>query len=83
VVGKIDAIGEGVLGWKIGQRVGVGFLSITPCETLRPALATSWRLDWDIWAFMGFRVFANLTLKNRQNHCSADTLDKMNPFVDS
>jgi len=26
VVGKIDAIGPGVSGWKIGQRVGVGFL---------------------------------------------------------
>jgi alcohol dehydrogenase, propanol-preferring len=26
VVGKIDAIGEGVTGWKIGQRVGVGYL---------------------------------------------------------
>jgi propanol-preferring alcohol dehydrogenase len=26
VVGKIDALGEGVLDWKIGQRVGVGFL---------------------------------------------------------
>ena len=26
VVGKIDAIGQGVSGWKIGQRVGVGFL---------------------------------------------------------
>ena len=26
VVGKIDALGQGVLGWKIGQRVGVGFL---------------------------------------------------------
>jgi hypothetical protein len=39
VVDKIDAIGEGVLGWKIGQRVGVGFLSITPCEPLRPAPA--------------------------------------------
>jgi len=26
VVGRIDAIGEGVTGWKIGQRVGVGFL---------------------------------------------------------
>jgi D-arabinose 1-dehydrogenase-like Zn-dependent alcohol dehydrogenase len=26
VVGKIDAIGEGVAGWKIGQRVGVGYL---------------------------------------------------------
>ena len=26
VVGKIDALGEGVLHWKIGQRVGVGFL---------------------------------------------------------
>ena len=25
-VGKIDAIGEGVSGWKIGQRVGVGYL---------------------------------------------------------
>src|SRR5580658_5914886 len=26
VVGKIDALGHGVSGWKIGQRVGVGFL---------------------------------------------------------
>lgn len=26
VVGKIDALGQGVSGWKIGQRVGVGFL---------------------------------------------------------
>jgi D-arabinose 1-dehydrogenase-like Zn-dependent alcohol dehydrogenase len=26
VVGRIDALGEGVSGWKIGQRVGVGFL---------------------------------------------------------
>ncbi len=26
VVGKIDALGAGVSGWKIGQRVGVGFL---------------------------------------------------------
>src|SRR2546426_4527596 len=26
VVGKIDAIGEGVTGWRIGQRVGVGYL---------------------------------------------------------
>jgi D-arabinose 1-dehydrogenase-like Zn-dependent alcohol dehydrogenase len=26
VVGEIDALGEGVSGWKIGQRVGVGFL---------------------------------------------------------
>jgi alcohol dehydrogenase, propanol-preferring len=26
VVGRIDAIGEGVTGWKIGQRVGVGYL---------------------------------------------------------
>jgi propanol-preferring alcohol dehydrogenase len=25
-VGKIDAVGEGVLDWKVGQRVGVGFL---------------------------------------------------------
>jgi propanol-preferring alcohol dehydrogenase len=25
-VGRIDAIGEGVQGWKMGQRVGVGFL---------------------------------------------------------
>ena len=25
-VGKIDALGQGVFGWKIGQRVGVGFL---------------------------------------------------------
>ena len=26
VVGKIDSVGPGVSGWKIGQRVGVGFL---------------------------------------------------------
>jgi propanol-preferring alcohol dehydrogenase len=26
VVGKIEAVGQGVSGWKIGQRVGVGFL---------------------------------------------------------
>src|SRR5882724_12981819 len=26
VVGKIDALGPGVSGWRIGQRVGVGFL---------------------------------------------------------
>src|SRR6266853_6871449 len=26
VVGKIDAVGQGISGWKIGQRVGVGFL---------------------------------------------------------
>src|SRR5437773_8599070 len=26
VVGRIDALGEGGSGWKIGQRVGVGFL---------------------------------------------------------
>jgi propanol-preferring alcohol dehydrogenase len=26
VVGKIEALGQGVSGWKIGQRVGVGFL---------------------------------------------------------
>src|SRR6267154_5606314 len=28
-VGRIDAIGEGVQGWKMGQRVGVGFLGGT------------------------------------------------------
>ncbi|HVC92905.1 MAG TPA: alcohol dehydrogenase [Pirellulales bacterium] len=37
VVGIIDAIGEGVSGWKIGQRVGVGFLAghcgaCSPCR---------------------------------------------------
>ena len=26
VVGRIDVLGEGVTGWKVGQRVGVGFL---------------------------------------------------------
>ena len=26
VVGRIDAVGAGVIGWKLGQRVGVGFL---------------------------------------------------------
>jgi hypothetical protein len=31
----------------------------------------------------GLPRVANLTLKNRQNHCSADTLDKMIPFVHS
>jgi propanol-preferring alcohol dehydrogenase len=25
-VGRIDAIGEAVVGWSVGQRVGVGFL---------------------------------------------------------
>jgi D-arabinose 1-dehydrogenase-like Zn-dependent alcohol dehydrogenase len=37
VVGRIDALGDGVSGWKIGQRVGVGFLGghcgvCTPCR---------------------------------------------------
>ena len=37
VVGKIDALGEGVSVWKLGQRVGVGFLGgycgrCTPCR---------------------------------------------------
>jgi len=37
VVGRIDALGAGVSGWKIGQRVGVGFLGghcavCTPCR---------------------------------------------------
>jgi D-arabinose 1-dehydrogenase-like Zn-dependent alcohol dehydrogenase len=37
VVGKIDALGEGVSTWKLGQRVGVGFLGgycgrCTPCR---------------------------------------------------
>ena len=36
VVGTIDALGEDVSGWKLGQRVGVGFLGghcgrCTPC----------------------------------------------------
>jgi len=36
-VGKIDALGEGVSAWKLGQRVGVGFLGgycgrCTPCR---------------------------------------------------
>jgi propanol-preferring alcohol dehydrogenase len=30
VVGRIDALGSGVQGWKVGQRVGVGFLG-GPC----------------------------------------------------
>src|ERR1700737_761526 len=36
-VGRIDAIGEGVQGWKMGQRVGVGFLggSCGYCEYCR------------------------------------------------
>jgi D-arabinose 1-dehydrogenase-like Zn-dependent alcohol dehydrogenase len=37
VVGTIDALGEGVSGWKVGQRVGVGFLGghcgrCSPCR---------------------------------------------------
>jgi D-arabinose 1-dehydrogenase-like Zn-dependent alcohol dehydrogenase len=37
VVGKIDALGEGVSAWRLGQRVGVGFLAghcgrCTPCR---------------------------------------------------
>jgi D-arabinose 1-dehydrogenase-like Zn-dependent alcohol dehydrogenase len=37
VVGKIDALGQGVSLWKVGQRVGVGFLAgycghCTPCR---------------------------------------------------
>src|SRR5271167_1239838 len=37
-VGRIDALGKGVEGWKVGQRVGVGFLAgncgyCTPCRS--------------------------------------------------
>ena len=28
VVGRIDALGSGVQGWAVGQRVGVGFLGV-------------------------------------------------------
>jgi len=37
VVGRIDAMGAGVEGWKVGQRVGVGFLagSCGYCEFCR------------------------------------------------
>ena len=37
VVGKIDALGSGVQGWTVGQRVGVGFLagSCGYCEFCR------------------------------------------------
>jgi len=37
VVGRIDAMGAGVMGWKVGQRVGVGFLggSCGYCEFCR------------------------------------------------
>ena len=37
VVGRIDALGSGVQGWKVGQRVGVGFLggSCGYCEFCR------------------------------------------------
>jgi propanol-preferring alcohol dehydrogenase len=37
VVGRIDALGSGVRGWKIGQRIGVGFLggSCGYCEFCR------------------------------------------------
>jgi len=35
VIGKIDAVGDSVSGWKIGQRVGVGFLG-GPCFECNP-----------------------------------------------
>src|SRR5271155_5619652 len=37
VVGRIDLVGEGVEGWVVGQRVGVGFLggSCGHCEYCR------------------------------------------------
>src|SRR5215831_15232735 len=37
VVGRIDAVGSGVQGWTVGQRVGVGFLggSCGYCEFCR------------------------------------------------
>jgi alcohol dehydrogenase, propanol-preferring len=35
VVGKIDALGDGVSGWAIGQRVGVGYLG-GPCFHCKP-----------------------------------------------
>src|SRR5271154_6745221 len=35
VIGKIDALGDGVSGWKVGQRVGVGFLG-GPCFVCKP-----------------------------------------------
>lgn len=35
VVGRIDAVGQGVSGWAVGQRVGVGFLA-GPCGTCGP-----------------------------------------------
>jgi alcohol dehydrogenase, propanol-preferring len=37
VVGRIDALGSGVQGWAVGQRVGVGFLggSCSYCEFCR------------------------------------------------
>jgi alcohol dehydrogenase, propanol-preferring len=34
-IGKIDAVGEGVRGWTIGQRVGVGYLG-GPCFRCKP-----------------------------------------------
>lgn len=37
IVGRIDALGEGVLSWELGQRVGVGFLGghCGQCESCR------------------------------------------------
>jgi alcohol dehydrogenase, propanol-preferring len=35
VIGKIDAVGEGVSGWRVGQRVGVGYLG-GPCFACKP-----------------------------------------------
>src|SRR6516164_2878438 len=32
VIGRIDALGEGVQGWTMGQRVGVGFLAGSCCD---------------------------------------------------
>jgi len=40
-VGRIDATGEGVEGWKAGQRVGVGSLAATADIARIAAMATS------------------------------------------
>ncbi len=56
VVGKIEALGQGVSGWKIGQRVGVGFLGghCGHCQACRRGMCTTHK-DWvneDLLAFI-------------------------------
>ena len=40
IVGRVDAIGDGVTGWQVGDRVGVGFHA-GPCRSARTAAAAT------------------------------------------